>query len=108
MSIARIVSVGQPAAPQGGSITIGGFDTPQGGRIAITQAAPVEFPVGFPPGTSGQVVGYGPGGAIVPVNLPAVGGFPAGTEGQIVGYAAGGTPAAIDPDTLSIDLGTFN
>lgn len=129
MSLARIVSVGTPAAPQGGSIAIGGFDTPQGGRIAITQAAPVQFPVGFPPGVAGQVVGYGPDGSVVPVNLPAVGGFPAGTEGQLIGYGPGGVPVAMDqpapaisgtagnaveslPDglfaPLNIDLGTFN
>lgn len=75
--------------------------------LQVIQSEPVIIEIGFqgdpgadasfPAGTAGQVVGYGAGGALVPVNLPAVGGFPAGTEGQLVGYGPGGVPGAVEP-----------
>lgn len=107
--------------------------------IEVLQSDPLIIEIGFqgdpgtdaifPNGADGQVVGYGPGGALVPINLPAVGGFPAGADGQLVGYGPGGVPAAVDPPApavsadaanaiqtrpdglfapLNIDLGTFN
>ncbi|WP_277022286.1 BNR-4 repeat-containing protein [Paracoccus hibiscisoli] len=51
--------------------------------------------VGIPEGQPGQVVGFGPGGAPVAVNLPD-GTLPQGAPGQLVGYDTEGNPVAVD------------
>lgn len=58
--------------------------------------------VGIPEGQPGQVVGFGPGGAPVALNLPD-GTVPPGQEGQVVGYGPGGAPRAVDALGASAD-----
>ena len=96
MSIARIVSVGTAGAPRRGDITFGGFDTPQGGRLIVTQSAPVEFPVGFPPGQPGQVIGYDAESNPIAID-PTAAGFPPGLPGQMFVYDEQGVAGPIDP-----------